>query len=552
MLNHLSVRNVVLINTLDLDFNTGLTVLTGETGAGKSILLDSLGLALGSRADFSLIGTDGDHAEVTAIFTPLPDHPAYAMLDKAGIRRDDEIVMRRKLRDGKSSAMINDTPVSIGLMREIGDSFVEIQGQFEGRGLLDSRTHRGLLDRFAGNMALVQDVAEAWQQWVETKARWQAAVDILEKSKSEEEWLRETVHKLDDLAPQEGEAKHLTEERQLLGNISRLAEAITVIEMAIDGEQGVAKAVALSQRTLERIQHIADTLITPLGDALERLEAETSETAHAISTIRGHLEDNPERLHIIDDRLHELRGQARKHHVEIENLPALYAELKQKLADLDDAGDGTGTLAKAMDAARQDYIEKATRLSEVRHEAASRLDARVMAELPPIKLEDAQFITQIERQDENNRAHHGIDAIHFEASANRGIAAGAIDKIASGGELARFLLALKIILADTAPPMTLIFDEVDTGVGGAAAAAVGARLARLGEAMQTLVVTHSPQVAAQGDHHLLIAKSSMGESTISHTEMLETEARIEEISRMLAGEMITTEARAAAIKLLKS
>lgn len=552
MLTRLLVRNVVLINHLDLDFRKGLTVLTGETGAGKSILLDSLGLALGSRANFGLIGIHGDRAEVTACFDMPDGHPALSMLAEAGIEADGEIILRRQLRDGKSSAMINDQPVSGGLLRQVGDTLVEIQGQFEGRGLLDVSSHRTLLDRYAGTTALAGETARKWEAWQQLTERLNDAREDLARARAEEDWLRDAVTQLDELNPEQGEEDHLADERTMLSNVNRIAEALFEIEQVIAAEGGASSMMATAARTSDRAAETAGGLLDPVVAALGRAEAELEEVISSLSTAREKLEGDPNRLAFVEDRLHALRTQARKHQVTVDDLPRLHEELSLKLASLDDQSGGLAELSAAEQKAAEDYRQSAEDLSQRRRAAASKLDELVMAELPPLKLERAQFVTVMNIADEAQWGPHGIDQIRFEANTNPGMATAAIDKIASGGELARFLLALKVVLADSSMPMTLIFDEVDSGVGGAVAAAVGNRLATLGEAMQCLVITHSPQVAARGRFHLRIAKSDTDEGMISRAEPLQSDERIEEISRMLSGSSVTPEARAAALRLLEA
>lgn len=551
MLTLLAVRNVVLIKALDLDFQSGLTVLTGETGAGKSILLDALGLALGSRANFGLIGSESPTAEVTAIFNPDAKHPIWNVLDENGIEANDEIIMRRRLRDGKSTALINDTPVSLGVMRRVGDMLIEIQGQFEGRGLLDQATHRQLLDQFANHQDKLTNCAKSWDDWKAASSRYEDAATKRQENQDNQAWLKESVTELDHLAPLADEEAQLMQEREMLANITRIAEALKTAEALIDGEQGAINQIAQASRTITRIADVAGSLTTDLDQALQRTEAELSEVEHALATTQANLEGDPNRIVVVDDRLHALRQQARKHGVDADQLAATRDHLHQQLAELEDSGGDLTKLATAMAEAEAHYHDARNALSQSRIAAADRLDALIMAELPPLKLEQARFKTSITALTEQQFSRHGSDAIRFEASTNPGMAMAPIDQIASGGELARFLLALKVVLADINAPVTLIFDEVDAGVGGAVANAVGTRLARLGEQMQSIVITHSPQVAARGHQHYQISKSVAEHGTISTTAILDQNERINEVSRMLAGETVTEEARAAAIRLLE-
>jgi len=554
MLSHLSVKNIVLIESLQLDFQAGLTVLTGETGAGKSILLDSLGLALGARADFGLLRKGADRASVTATFEVSADHPVWPLLQDSGIEQADELIIRRQLRqDGKSPASINDEPVSVNLLRQCGDMLVEIQGQFEGRGLLDARNHLGLLDRACQHDDSLAKLKDAYRGWQKAKTAFLEAEAEAQKAKDEEDWLRDAVEQLDLLAPQAGEDIALSEERALFTNLEKIAEALTIADDALRTEAGAEAAVSRALSAIERVSEASAGRLDNALDALSRTMAELSEANAALGQVASNLEADPARLQQIDDRLHEIRTQARKHNVTSDELPEIHERLALRLAAIDDSS-GHLTSLKAKEREWQDYYQKlATIVSERRRAVAAKLDGAVMAELPPLKLESARFATlckTLSDEQQDNWSSLGWDIVRFEAAANPGQDLAPIEKAASGGELARFLLALKVVLARTEAPKTLIFDEVDSGVGGAVAAAVGERLARLGQGAQTLVITHSPQVAAKGTHHYKIAKSTHDETVISHTDKLTEHERAEEIARMLAGAHITPEARAAAVTLL--
>ena len=554
MLSHLSVKNIVLIESLQLDFQAGLTVLTGETGAGKSILLDSLGLALGARANFGLLRKGADRASVTATFEVSADHPVWPLLEDSGIEQADELIIRRQLRqDGKSPASINDEPVSVNLLRQCGDMLVEIQGQFEGRGLLDARNHLGLLDRACQHDDSLAKLKDAYRGWQKAKTAFLEAEAEAQKAKDEEDWLRDAVEQLDLLAPQAGEDIALSEERALFTNLEKIAEALTIADDALRAEAGAEASVSRALSAIERVSEASAGRLDNALDALSRTMAELSEANAALGQLASNLEADPARLQQIDDRLHEIRTQARKHNVTSDELPEIHERLALRLAAIDDSS-GHLTSLKAKEREWQDYYQKlATIVSERRRAVAAKLDGAVMAELPPLKLESARFATlckTLSDEQQDNWSSLGWDIVRFEAAANPGQDLAPIEKAASGGELARFLLALKVVLARTEAPKTLIFDEVDSGVGGAVAAAVGERLARLGQGAQTLVITHSPQVAAKGTHHYKIAKSTHDETVISHTDKLTEHERAEEIARMLAGAHITPEARAAAVTLL--
>ena len=547
MLHSLTVSNIVLIERLTLSFEGGLTVLTGETGAGKSILLDALGLALGSRADFRLIREGADAAHVSAVFRLAAGHPVWTRLAEADIPPEEELILRRRLKsDGKSSASINDVPVSAALLREVGDALVEIQGQFEGRGLLDTSTHVTLLDRAADHDDILDKLKSGWENWLQAQRNLARAKQDLEKARAEEEWLRDAVEQLDLLAPKAGEEDELSAERERLANVGRIGESLGVADDAIFGETGAQSTIGRALAALEKAMPYAGGVLDEAKSALERADAELAEAGTAISGAGHALESDPTRLQTVDDRLHEIRQQARKHDCSPDELAETHARLAASLAGIEDSA---GALAGLADNERQwrDYFRKiADVVAANRRQAANRLDAAVGAELPPLKLDGASFITAISDLPPEQFGPLGTQQVRFEASTNKGMKAGPIDRIASGGELARFLLALKVALEGDESGRTLIFDEVDSGVGGAVAAAVGERLARLGRTTQTLVVTHSPQVAAKGDQHMKIAKTSTDSGVISGTEALDDQARTEEIARMLAGEEITAEARAAA------
>ena len=554
MLSHLSVKNIVLIEALQLDFQAGLTVLTGETGAGKSILLDSLGLALGARADFGLLRKGAERASVTATFEVGAEHPIWALLQDSGIEKSDELLIRRQLRqDGKSPASINDEPVSVNLLRQCGDMLVEIQGQFEGRGLLDARNHLGLLDRACQHDDSLAKLKEAYRGWQKAKSDFNKAEAEMRKAREEEDWLRDAVEQLDLLAPQTGEDTALSEERTLFTNLEKIAEALTIADDALRAESGAEVAVSRALSAIERVAEASAGKLDNALDALARTMAELSEASAALGHVASTLEADPARLQQIDDRLHEIRTQARKHNVTSDELPETHERLAIRLAAINDSSGHLSAL-KAKEREWQDYYKKlAAMVSERRRHVAAKLDDAVMAELPPLKLESARFATLCKTLGDEHEEHWsslGWDIVRFEAAANQGQDLAPIEKAASGGELARFLLALKVVLARTEAPKTLIFDEVDSGVGGAVASAVGERLSRLGAGAQTLVITHSPQVAAKGTHHYKIAKSTHDDSVISHTDKLTEHERAEEIARMLAGAQITPEARAAAVTLL--
>lgn len=553
MLLGLTIRDVVLIDRLALAFRPGLCVLTGETGAGKSILLDALGLALGRRADAALVRHGAEQASVVAEFAVESGHPAAAMLREAGIGSDlsATIILRRTLgADGRSRAFVNDEPASIGLLRQLGDSLVEIQGQGEQRGLLDPATHRELLDAFAGPDAAVGELAEAWRGWQAVRARAAAAAEALAQSRAEEDLLRHHHAELDALTPEADEEDRLSARRSLLQNAERLGEAIADAAGEIDGEGGARQALARALRRLERARDRAQGLLDAAVAAAERAAAETEEAAATLAAAARALELDPRALEEVEERLFALRAVARKHGVMVGDLALLRTRLAERLAAIDTGAEEARALEKQESAARERFLSVAGAVSRARKAAAGRLDAAIAAELKPLRLDRARFRTVLTALAEADWGPHGCERVHFEVATNPGAPFGPLARIASGGELSRFLLALKLVLAGTGSAPTLIFDEVDSGIGGAVAAAVGERLQRLGARVQVLVVTHSPQVAARGAYHWRVAKRQAERTTVTRVEELDDDTRNEEIARMLSGNIVTSEARAAAASLI--
>jgi len=554
MLVSLSIRDVVLIERLDLSFDGGLSVFTGETGAGKSILLDSLGLVLGARAESGLVRHGQPQLSVTAQIDLPAGHPAHALLAEQGIAADAELVARRVVTaDGRSRAWLNDQPVSVGLLRQVGDALVEIHGQFESHGLLDSSTHRGVLDAFGNHEPLLAAASASWRGWrTAAKARTEAEA-VLAKSRAEEEELRAAATELEALAPKPGEETVLAERRAMLMNGEKLVEAMNAAGAALSSRGEVETSLRTAQRALERVAERAGDRLTPVIAALERATVETAEAVALLERASADIDLDPRALESVEERLFALRAAARKHGTDVDGLAALARDLADRLALLEGGGDDLVRLARAEQAARTAYVEAARALSQARAKAASRLDAAVAAELPPLKLERASFHTHVAALDEGEWGENGLDRVEFLVTTNPGAPPGPLGKVASGGELSRFMLALKVILAGIAVTPTIVFDEVDSGIGGAVAAAVGDRLARLGTGLQVLVVTHSPQVAARGGQHYRVAKHDAAEGRMTTVvETLDASRRREEIARMLAGETVTDQARAAADSLLAS
>ena len=559
MLTALSIRDVVLVERLELCFGLGLTVLTGETGAGKSILLDSLGLALGGRADAGLLRAGAEQAAVTACFAPPSSHPILALLAEQGIAADDEVVLRRVVgRDGRSRAYINDQPVGVALLRRAAALLVEVQGQHEQMGLADPASHAGLLDAFAVPPALRHDVSTAWRAWRDALAALDTARAAIATAERDEEWLRHSVDELARLAPGEGEEDRLAAERQRLQQNERRAEAIAAALAELTPRDrrsgGPAAALRAASRALQRLiphgQPDAENPAGPAMAALEHAEEALSEAETLLTRLAAEADADPRQLEQAEERLFALRAAARKHQIAVAELPALLDQLSTRLAALQTGAAELAALEQSAARARQTYIDAAAALSESRRNAAGRLDRAVARELPPLRLQRARFQAQLNALNEPDWGPTGTDSVRFLIATNPGQELGPLARIASGGELSRLMLALKVVLAAGSPVPTLVFDEVDSGIGGATAAAVGERLARVAERLQVLVITHSPQVAARGTAHLLVAKAAARGRAATLVETLDSVTRREEIARMLAGETITEAARAAADELL--
>ena len=555
MLTTLSIRDVVLIERLDLSFGPGLTVLTGETGAGKSILLDSLGLALGARAEQGLVRDGAEQASVAACFTPAPGHAALALLAENGVELEDEVVLRRVVgKDGRSRATVNDQPVSVGLLRRAGALLVEVQGQHDQMGLADPAGHAPLLDAYANHPALRRAVAGAWTAWRAARTALDAARTQIAEAAREEDWLRHATDELATLAPEEGEEDRLAAERHRLQQGERRAEAIAtaVAEIAPRDRRhpGPAATLRAASRALQRLGPADASPAASALAALDRAEEALAEAESLLTRLALDAEADPRLLERAEERLFALRAAARKHGVPVIELPALLAGLRARLAALDSGTAAVAALEAQEGAGRAAFAAAAEALSASRRAAAERLARAVMRELPPLKLDRARFVADIAPVEQAKWGPSGADAVRFLIATNPGQAPGALDRVASGGELSRLMLALKVVLSAGGSVPTLVFDEVDSGVGGATAAAVGDRLARVADGVQVLVVTHSPQVAARGAAHMRVAKQAAQGRVRTLVAALDGAARREEIARMLAGETVTEAARAAADSLL--
>jgi DNA repair protein RecN (Recombination protein N) len=555
MLAALSIRDIVLIDKLDLEFGPGLFVLTGETGVGKSILLDALSLALGSRGDVSLVRRSAAQGQVTATFELEPSHPVFALLSENGIEAEGTVMLRRvQGADGRSRAFLNDISVSVQLLRQVGRGLVEVHGQHDERALIDPSGHRDLVDAFGGlsvEGARVGETYAAWQAADEAKARHAGEIAA---SRANADYLNHALEELRLLDPQPGEEDALASRRQLMMHAEKiaaeLAEALDVLQG--EGTDGARLAAAL--RRIERQAQLASGLLAPIAEALERVIAETNAARAKVEEAMAETAFEPRELESVEERLFGLRAAARKHKVLVDDLPALKDRLEAELAALDVSEGRAAELEQAAASARKSYESAALSLSKARKAAAARLDEEVTRELAPLKLEKASFITHMETVPLAEGGPSGIDRIAFFVRTNPGTEPGPLMKVASGGELARVILALKVVLAARGSAPTLIFDEADAGVGGATAAAVGERLATLAARVQVLAVTHAPQVAALASGHMLIAKEAVlgpeGEAMATRVSVLEGAHRREEIARMLAGQTITDEARAAATRLM--
>ncbi len=553
MLVHLSIRNIVLIDALNLDFSAGLTVLTGETGAGKSILLDSLGLATGARADYGLIRHGQDKSSVTAVFDLPTSHPVAALLAEQDIPFEGELILRRQLTsDGRSKAFINDEPVSAKLMSQVGAVVLEVHGQHDERGLLDPRGHMALLDRFGGHDKQLNSLSSLYDKMQAADAALNEFEQKLTDAAEEREYLTHVLEELERLAPQEGEEEELASCRQTMMNAEKVGSDLRdAMDMFTARGDGVDSRLSQAMRLVERASSKTNGAYEGLATAFDKALNETAEARNQLEAALRDIDYDPGQLEVAEERLFALRAAARKHKVSADALPGLIDKWRQALTELDEGEGHLGELKQAATKARQDFGKAADKLTASREKAAAKLDAAVMAELPPLKLDKAVFATRVAPLSDDQVGRFGQDHIVFEVATNPGSAPGPLIKIASGGELARFILALKVALAGTGSAETLIFDEVDRGIGGATAAAVGARLCKLADDAQVLVVTHSPQVAAMGRAHYQISKVQKKDNSLSDVALLDPTRREEEIARMLSGATVTDEARAAAAQLLK-
>lgn len=544
MLRSLDIRDVLIIDRLELAFQPGLNVLTGETGAGKSILLDALGFVLGWRGRAELVRAGAAQGEVTAVFDLAPGHAARALLTEAGIEAEDELILRRvNTSDGRKTAWVNDRRVSGEVLRALSDTLVELHGQHDDRGLLNPRGHRALLDLYAGvDLAPLRGL---WRAQSAARARLAEAEAAQAALRAEEDFLRHAVAELDKLDPKPGEEATLDARRRAMQGAARIRTDIARAHAALS--EGAEAQMTDALRWLEGASDRAEGRLDGALAALARAMVELGEAQQGVEDCLRGLDFNPAELEALEERLFAIRALARKHGVLPDDLGGFAEALRLRLAALDGGAKGLAALSRAVTEAEAGFASEAARVTGVRRAAAARLDAAMAAELAPLKMERAVFLTELSAGD---AGPEGADAVTFTVATNPGAPSGALNKIASGGELSRFLLALKVCLTGDAPGVTMIFDEIDRGVGGATADAVGRRLKALSAGAQVLVVTHSPQVAALGAHHWRVEKRVVQDATLSTVTPLDTAARVEEIGRMLSGDTVSDAARAAARALL--
>ncbi|VAW23946.1 DNA repair protein RecN [hydrothermal vent metagenome] len=552
MLTGLNVRNIVLIDRLDINFQAGLCVLTGETGAGKSILLDSLMLALGGRGDQKLVRKGSESGQVSAVFSVAFEHEAREMVRQNQLDDDDELILRRvQYLDGRTKALINDQPVSASLLKKIGQLLVEIHGQHDERAMVDDKSHRNLLDVFGGHRDILGRTIKNYGKLTETTAALEACEVIVEAAKRDEEFARFSVEELSKLNAKVGEENELAEKRRLMMALEKAAGEVSDADEILNGGSSPSAVLANLLRRLQRKEDGEQGLFTPLVETLDASLIALEQAGEALEDIKRKLDFDPNELNDVEERLFALRAMARKHDVACDGLENVLESYQNELAAIKSGDDDLKILRAQMQQALHDYKSSATKLSVKRANAAKAIELAIANELPDLKLGAAKFIVD-HQIDETKISSNGFDRIAFHVQTNPGTMPGPILKVASGGELSRFLLALKVVLADKGSAPVLIFDEIDTGVGGAVADAMGRRLERLAKSVQVLSVTHAPQVAARASQHMLIEKNLIAGGDMVNTQVreLENEARGEEIARMLAGAKVSDEARAAARRLL--
>lgn len=551
MLKSLSIRNVVLIDKLDLDFQNGFSVLSGETGAGKSILLDSVGLLLGKRAEVGMVRSGCDKLSVCGSFEIADKKGELAALcSEYDLDFEHEIIIKRTLnQDGKGKIFFNDQPITQKLLKEIGSYLVEIHGQFDNQGLLNPATHLSVLDNYGAYPEKITALKAAFVVYKKAKDERVNAEEKIAKAKADEENLRHWVDEFQKIQPRENETEELEEKRRQMMNAEKILENLDAAYKAIS-QGGVQSSLRQAQTAISRVNALLNGKFDNIYALLDTALVNADEAGEEIENASNEISLNQNELDAVEERLFALKALARKHNTTVEELPLVWQQMEESLRNLERGEDDIENLRKLEDSTYKDYVKTATEVSQARLAAALRLDGKIQAELPDLKMEKARFMTQISTKPENQWNENGRDDVCFMVSTNPNTPYGSISKIASGGELARFMLALKVNLAQTSQVETMIFDEVDTGIGGATAQAVGEKLAKLGEQVQVLVVTHSPQVAAQSKYHYKVEKTTVDNVTTTSLRELSAAEKTEEVARMLSGEHITDEARAAAKVLI--
>ena len=553
MLKSLSIRNVVLIDSLDLDFERGFNVLTGETGAGKSILLDAVGLILGRRAETGLIRTGCDKLMVSACFEFEKENNSLKNIcEEYDMEFDNEIIIKRTLsRDGKGKIFFNDQPITQKLLKEIGLCLIEVHGQFDNQGLLNSATHRNVLDNYGNYGCELYALKEAFKYYKNIQRKRIDLENKIASVKQDEDNLRHWLSEFEMIKPVEGELEKLEINRQQMMNAEKIVENLDCAYKSLYQNLAVRDALRQAQSSISKVNAVTNDKYDNIFELLDTALINVDEASDEIESALREFSLGQDDINNIEERIFTLKDLARKHNVLVEDLPQTWVEIKDKLCNLETGEDNLSGLCKDEQQAKEKYLELADKVSSLRKSTALTFDAKIEAELPDLKMEKARFVTQIEKKDEIFWNENGVDDVCFLVSTNPNTPYGPISKIASGGELSRFMLALKVNLAQTSTVQTMIFDEVDAGIGGATAQAVGDKLAKLGKNVQVLVVTHSPQVAAKSECHFKVEKHTKNNITNTYLHQLSNEEKLEEVARMLAGEYITDEARAAARVLIE-
>ena len=550
MLRELLVKNIVLIESLNINFKRGLSVLTGETGAGKSILLDSIGLILGNRVDFSLIRNDANEASVTAIFEIYDKHPVIKILDNYNVHYDNELIIRREIKsDGKSKCLINDIIITRNALMEITDNLIELQGQFEDRGLLNSKTHLSLLDAFANHNNLIESSKKSYEKMIDLIKLITETEIKAKKDNEDNEWIKTSFDQLQLLNPKFGEEEELNKNKRKINNYNKIDTAIGQTKNIIEQENGLEDLINQTLKVLEKLKPFENNNINSAIEIINGTKADIEELKNIVNSESLEINQSEHNLEFIEDRLNELRIEARKHNCTVDDLIKISQQLKISLDHIQSNNYTIDDLKNKYDDAKKKFIAASTLLSESRKKSSIVLTNKINEELPQLKLENARLAINFDKVPIEDASILGVDKVTFLASTNSNNMLP-INKVASGGELSRFLLAIKVVLESVIHNRTIIFDEIDAGIGGSVANAVGTRLAKLGATYQTMVVTHSPQVTSKGHCHYLVQKNLNNKQTSTSIIELNEEEKIEEIARMLSGNSVTNEAREAAFKLL--